>query len=665
MANTFSPSEVPQQLVDEVETRADGLQLMKWSAQRFPWIHVLSCSSACNSNYNSLGTNNVGQRALSFKSGISGVATLSGYNSATNLPFPVVEGLDIKAMGSLGTTRKAVLKIICYTDEELVELQKCYFIPGMDIRVQWGWNKSCNQKTPPPLITDPEIETSQAVRQINALRKKYTNYDGFQGIVSNFGYNLNTDNAWECEVEFISAADPFTDSTITDSQHPCSREVETDKGDTVESWGPIYAAFKDIFTSPLESYRVKREVKKSAPKKPDSNYYVSYKQYEGNERTEGGGDNSSWYSGIFGGVETNESYINLGLVLDIINITQIPNEGGKFPYGHITCNNVQLPRPKLTLSADPRVCYLPNSDSNASITPFNHIMGQTDSEIECVTKDYVKLDNIMVNIIFLLVEYRRAAEGDGKLSTFVNGVLNGINRVCGNPWTFALVSDESDKKSTGPTINIIDSKQAIEQQTPFAIPSTVSDSTLRDFSLDLKMTGAMKTQALYANNQQKGKGYGDGGDATGCTGVSTKAFYIGADIKNKAKPKKELPTSSLGCENSSQKATPPTILELIDELYSDVNDSTTGALLGALVKKLNEGDDKDKSHCYGVPLPFDFAFTMDGIGGFEFGQLVTSNRIPKAIRDEFRWQITKVEHSITANDWSTTVSTICRSQPKL
>ena len=665
MANTFTPSKVPQQLIDEVEARADGLQLMKWSAQRFPWIHVLSCSSACNGNYSPLGNVNTRGRALSFLSGVGGVATLSGYNSATGLPFPVIDGLDIKAMGSLGTTRKAVLKITCYTDEELIELQKCYFIPGMDVRVQWGWNTSCNQKSPPPLITDASLETSKATRKINALRKKYSNYDGFQGIVSNFGYKLNSANAWECDVEFISAADPFTDSNITNSDHPCSREVETDKGESVESWGPIYAAFRDMFKRPLEASRITSQLRSKAPTStPATQYYYSYKEYEGVERTEGGADDSSWYSGIFGGVETNELFVNLKMVLDIINVTQIPNEAKKFPYGHITCNNVKLPRPKKALSSDPRVCYLPNSDNKASTTPFNHIFGSTDGSIDCVSGDYVRLDNIMVNIVFLLVEYKRAAEGDGKLSTFVNAVLDGINRVCGSPWTFALVSDESDDKSTGAIINIIDSKQAIDETLPFQVPGTISDSTLRDFGLDLKMTGAMKTQALYANNQQKSRGYGQsGGDATGCTGQSTKAFYLGGDIKNKAKPPNPLPTDSLNCDSSADKAKPPTLTELVDELYSDVNDATCGALLEGLVKELN--DDTKKRHCAGVPLPFDFSFTMDGIGGFEFGQLVSSNRIPKAIRDEFRWQVTKVEHSITANDWSTTVSTVCRAQPKL
>ena len=655
MANTFEPKGVPDALKAEVEARADGLRLTKWSAKRFPWIHVLSCSSTEN-GYGVLGNDPSGN-TLTFD---GSTLSKSGYNKSTKLPFPIVEGLAIKAMGSLGTTRKATLSIKCFTDDELVKLQQNFFIPGMDVRVQWGWNKSCKGNSPPPILISKDLETAEASRAINKLRKNNTNYDGFQGIVSNFSYNLKSDNTWACEVEFISAADPFTDSSINNSDHPCARDVENDEGEATESFGPIYAALRDIYKTFSEATRVKRQVRKKAPKRsPKAIYYAALKEYEGPERTEQGGDDSGWLSGVFGGVETEEAFINFGLLLDLINTTQIPSVDNKYPYGNISCSNVKLPKPRITLSTDPRVCYLPGQRKNEFI---DHEDGSHDKNIPCVERDHVRLDNIMLNVVFLLVQYKSALDGDGKLSTFVNSVLNEVNRVCGSPWTFAMVSDESDDSSTGPTINIIDSKQAIKELEPFVIPSTVSDSTLRDFGLDLKLTGAMKTQALYANNPQKGRGYGDrGGDATGCTGVSVKPFMLGS-VKNLAKPPTKAKTSDLDCGNAPEAEDPPTFQELIDNLYYDVNGQTCGALLEGLVKKIN--DDPKKQHCKGVPLPFDLNFTMDGIGGFEFGQLVSSNRVPKEIRKAFRWQVTKVEHSITANDWSTTVSTVCRAKPK-
>ena len=63
-------------------------------------------------------------------------------------------------------------------------------------------------------------------------------------------------------------------------------------------------------------------------------------------------------------------------------------------------------------------------------------------------------------------------------------------------------------------------------------------------------------------------------------------------------------------------------------------------------------------------LPFEFSFTLDGIGGFAFGQMVSCDRIPLEVREAYNFQVTSVEHSLTPNDWTTTVNTICRYKSK-
>jgi hypothetical protein len=63
-------------------------------------------------------------------------------------------------------------------------------------------------------------------------------------------------------------------------------------------------------------------------------------------------------------------------------------------------------------------------------------------------------------------------------------------------------------------------------------------------------------------------------------------------------------------------------------------------------------------------VPFEFGFTVDGIGGFSFGQMVSSDRIPSAVKKAFEWQVTTVEHTVTPNDWTTTVNTVMRYKKK-
>ena len=286
MADPFRSRQVPGSVNTEFSNRANGTKLMKWTAKRFPWMYVLSCAGGgCKEAYNEMGNDpDSGGKALKL---FGGNPSLSAYNSSTKLPHPTLTGLSVKAMGSLGTTRKASVKFSCYTDEDLLEIQKCFFIPGMDVRVQWGWSEDCGGKTPPTVLTDTSMKPGDAVCQINNLRKSNANYDGFQGIVANFKYNLNKDNFWDCEIEVISMADPFNESKVSNSKCPCPREVETDQGETTKDFGPIYAALADLYEDGSDhGPRVMREVGSKTKSSAVRYHRYSVYEYEGVERTE-------------------------------------------------------------------------------------------------------------------------------------------------------------------------------------------------------------------------------------------------------------------------------------------------------------------------------------------------------------------------------------------
>ena len=285
--------------------------------------------------------------------------------------------------------------------------------------------------------------------------------------------------------------------------------------------------------------------------------------------------------------------------------------------------------------------------------------GQIPCAIDLATNTVI-LDKIMCNVPFLLKEYKQVYDGNGQIKTLVDNVLHMINRSCGSPWTFVTVSTETDCGDNdgvpppGPTITVLDEKQVMEAVQPFNVPSQVGNSTLRDFSLAMKMSGAMKTQALYAGNSQKTK-------KETCEGAAFAPFYVSQGLVNKAKPKPSTATVECNDCGSSSKARPkPTLTDLVDNMRQEINGQTVGALAAWLEDQLS---DAATVMCAGTPLPFDFSFVVDGVSGFEFGQMITSDRIPASIRKAYRWQITKVEHKITANDWETSVSTVCRSNP--
>ena len=669
--NPFRSRLVPDSVSREIEARADGAKLLKWTAQRFPWIYVQSCAGGkCSEKYNELGNDpDVGGKALYL---FGNNTSLAAYDKSTKQPLPYVESMDVKAMGSLGTTRKASIKIKAFTDEQLVELQYCFFVPGMDVRVQWGWNKSCTGEAPPPVLKNPSEDPALVLCKINKLRKQSSNYDGFHGIVSNFKYSLDDKNTWDCELEVISAADPFSSSKVDNSKCPCAREVENDQGESIKDFGPIYATLADIYNDGASAARRLLQTLSKRVKNTSLHTWSSW-NYEGVDRTETGSDvDGSWYQGWFAGEETEEYWISFAAFIDMLNVLSIPSikKDKTWPFGKVDVNSVLLAKPSFCASADPRVCYIDGgnfpvskvANGNTGGTAVNNAIVTDDSG-----KRMVRLGSIMCNVLFLNGQYKQVYDGDGNLKTLIDNVLREINRVCGNPWNFVTIATETDcgdddsETPEGPTITILDDKQAQRYNQPFNVPGKVDSSVLRKWSLAMKMTGAMKTQALYAGNSQKTRG-SSGNDSSGCTGTAVAPFYSGNQITNKAKPKPS--TASVDCndcDKGSKATDEPTFQDLIDDMWYEVNDQTVAAMQAHIDRKVS--GERTAASCAGVPLPFDFSFTLDGIGGFEFGQMVTSDRIPKEVRENFRWQVTKVEHSVTANDWETTISTVCRSNP--
>ena len=257
----------------------------------------------------------------------------------------------------------------------------------------------------------------------------------------------------------------------------------------------------------------------------------------------------------------------------------------------------------------------------------------------------------------------------------------------GNLWSLEVVSSteccEEPSKDNPPTLTVVDLKQ-YEADVEFEVNMLPTNSYVRDFKLEMKMTDAMKTQAVYSGGPIAAIDSPSGGN---CDGQAFKAFNNADQGRwNLAKYGKVGPTlrvasdDCIGRTSSAQSSKPLTYMTVFEAITEDEK-GVSGPRVDACRTKLSEaysltaaqfenwkilggsvtsaGGGK-REHCQGVPLPFNFSFTVDGVGGFKFGQMVTSDRIPQEITKKFHWQITTVEHSVTVQDWTTTVNTVCR-----
>ena len=96
-----------------------------------------------------------------------------------------------------------------------------------------------------------------------------------------------------------------------------------------------------------------------------------------------------------------------------------------------------------------------------------------------------------------------------------------------------------------------------------------------------------------------------------------------------------------------------------------ITDSTVQA-----IKQYSQDGPGSATHPWNqrILLPISLGITLDGIEGFEFGNLITTDWLPTKYFDsnqnpQISFIITNVTHTITPNDWSTELETQCRLSP--
>lgn len=648
MANLFSLKSVPGGTQNELTARST-IKGITWAAQRFPWVHISSMSSACG-EFKTMSSKLTGAIGDSYESGLV-------------RPKPVITGVKVKKQGELGTTRSCTVELKAFTDTQLVALQKCYFIPGMTVRVQWGWSVSATGGVAPEPVVGG-LPDGVAICQMQKKAGSSAIYDGLQGLITNFNFKLNSENEWDCSFELVAAAEATGDGKVAVHNDKCSGCERTYKSedesgeskDIVEKKSLLGTFFYDVDADASDGETGFGDFKGNLSSIMEGNTpVIAGGNYEGEDRDGTGGSAQSAFSG--GNYDTTEGYISYSTLEAAINRYAFPTSGGKFILGKVISTDLMVKsHPKLE-SGDPRICLIPGSPMLSKQTGDN--WNWKGSVPSIWSPDEIDFGGIMINCVFLIQELKAVEDGDNKVHTFLTNVVKKISNTCGGYWNdmLELVSTTEDcaNPKDVPTLSLVDLRK-FAPQSAYAVPTNPNNSVIRDLKLDMKLTGAMKSQALYSNGaKQSGKG-------AKCDTIAFSPFGLAdaGSIAVDGKPKAATPPP---CDCSSTKqagqSEKKSFSEIFDEMWDVVDNGTTGAAIAAVTDAVNGGDDV-KEKCAGMPLPFGFGFTVDGVGGFAFGQCITSDRIPPAVKNAFDFQITSVEHDISIQDWTTTVSTVAR-----
>lgn len=618
MADAFSVKSVPGGAKAELAARGNVNALNKWFASRTNWVHVESYCSGCDgSDVNPLFGMKYPDKPYE-----------GGW---TGRPKPIVESVQVKQQGNLGTTRQATIKFIAFTDEQMKAMNNCYCVPGMSIRVQFGWSIGAASESQPPLVEGPMTD-NLAICNINTQRESSGIYDGLQGKVSSFSSSFNKDlMAWEITITIVAASSSVLARPLQDHSNMCfcDQEVQNEEGD------------KETINVGMSAFKAKVVAAITAAASWTGAVPLGFLPVTLNHATRDatGNANASFLEGVwskFGGTNTTvEAFMTLGSVEQMVNDFSQPQGGdGPLMQKHDSASHLGLITYKAPgHSSDPDICLFPGLESED--------YGITGT---CLSGDGIDVTNILLNCIFVNKCIEDIGK-DGTISDFFSKLFQGINQASGGLFELDIV-DVAACGSKAPVMSIIDLQKA-KAEGAYNIIIDPTAAVVRDIKLDMKLPDAMMSQALYGGTKQSAA-------ATGCDEHRYKNI-LGEGVTNNADEPAPAPSKDdcpEDCKKEEEAGKTPE--ENYAALVKEVTSNNKETVRGDLVKAYSENA-KD-TNCKNALLPFEMSLTFDGIGGFGFGQGITCNLLPSYVTDKFIYQITSVEHSVSYGDWTTTVN---------
>ena len=695
----FSEKKVPLRVREELAARADKTTWNPINGQAKTWIHVMSLAEGAPfplSTFDSYGT---------------------AYDDKYNRPRRLIQSLKVAAKGEYGTTRSATIELLFFSDDELNYFADAYLIPDMSVRVQWGWSVSATGEQKEQPITNSMYD-NDALLRMQQIAESSPSYEGFQGRVVSWAVTLDPkDNVWQVSLELVGAANSVTETAVSSTSDNClckkkvtgqTASGENSTEDVVEESSALQAALLELHDDPENITAVQ-----SGAKGYDGEFVAETIRYPGFSRDESGKEDSDGLLWIDADLDAEETYISWGTVeslLSYFSAQQLTEEG---PAGFkVDSRGLTLKVPTQEkgrwFSADPRVCILPQGGlvfeeptewtdglvigaaayigaavsfgfgtaAGAAIgVALVTDAGYGKSSGDCFKSDTeIRITDIRVSTIHVIKRLKEFEQNKDTVMTAFKTLLSDINKACGSPWELEIidVSIQSGASAGGVVhLAIIDANAPELKEEPFVFKATPKNGGFcREIKLDLKLTDAMKTQALYGANGSKDEGSIPSTANTPCASrfmqftkemkVNTGKVPAPASIQNVIQ---DFCLKMNVCNPANSDAEHP-IVKLQKEAVGVNIDGARTYLEGQKRKGefLALEGAGISAYCATAAIPMNFSATLTGIGGFKWGQTVTCDRLPTDMQTLVKYQVTTVEHDVTPDDWTTTINTVARKR---
>lgn len=641
------------------------------------------------------------------------------YNSDTNRPMPGITNVTVSNKGSMGSVRESTISFSCFTLEDLEKLEILYMNPGISILLEWGWSLTIDNKIidsdynlsklPPMPDRDMAVKISEKVKQSGG------HYDAMQGVCTNFTWSFRKDGGFDCTTTIISVASMFLEMDIHSTSKNINRKsvkmssevAEEDENIPIDN---IVATIANTIDSINNNNAGNLYANISLDNSEDvlcgTKLQITASDYEDGEFHNISKDKDIHYFVTWEFIEQIIINNNLSLLIDNDNTDSTNNtdnpyyqqqlrESGQFQTlgNQVTTQTTGIVEPVIDktklipimnsnetrinyklgiLSGDPLKCILPTDNIHYVIDVIPTELKKTPVENKFYLKD------ILVNLRFILDTYKTA----NTLNDLVLNMAKGISESCGGLWDFSLMIDEEKPTEMKVVDNgTIDADRS--KLDPFVFKVYNKDCILSEVSLSTEVSNRMKTHIMLGTNRKENKMSGTN------TNISREPIaeynFYGNDVVNMGAPKlKTIPASKYdySSENKdivnnkiytaqdylndvlkfSQKMYDVSIFsqagvtpEKIQTLKTALNRYVTNVIRS---KGDNTKVDNDKNL---VLFPLKLSFTLDGISGLYFGNVISIDYMPKRYKEKTYFQITNVSHTISPGTWTTSVETQMRT----
>jgi hypothetical protein len=614
----------------------------------------------------------------------------SNLNKTKRLP-PFITAVDINVTDhSIGLLNSCTFNILVSNPEQDLEyIESMYCRPGrpVNVHVEYPDSAVLNGNS---LLASSSMASLSALKTDQVPESQYLNKTKFQGLIINFSIDYQTDMTCVVNVILRGTTNVFTDVTaIVDSA--TTKDVKTDNSPITGAIS-IFDGIQKEFDSVIDKTKEKAAHEKVTDTTPNGEAYVI--EYKNGNKI---------YYGLTGKEQQIYKFISLGWLIDYINrniLSKIQDSIIISPEiildDSISKSNIE-PITNIQ-SCDPYTIFLPFSiiEKPETGTPYPNVYGTYQyfpQSIVDISDGVVKsaesnssttrsltangLENIMISLTEIESVYKDLNDSTKnlvKLNQFLDVIFAKIKNKTGNFIDLHLITHPDDQSKLL-LYNISYKTGKTTEIKPYSIPM-FANHNYGTVITDFKFSGQLPTDSAnlaFAIN-----------DLDSDTTTSDIAPFLNFMYSSNTLSRSRQPDAN-GIDTIRDQSNPLITLDEMEDRYnkkrfealtkwrkakenyikSTDNQKYKDEMYNSLKEWVTYQNESFKEN-YQVKnpvIPFEVEFTLDGINGFKWGDVLTFDALPSRYKRNCVFSIISITHNVTdTGEWKTNIKCITRAQ---